>query len=320
MKKWFQLFEWNPRINKLLCMHIARISTFKNNKQAVHFFNEWVEQLETLNQIKYKKIIAQTELGNTVVWSCNHDQKKMPAIVLFPGFRTSALFWDLDNVLAPLCHHFRVYMVETNGQPSLSNGASPDVRTDDYGIWAAGVLKQLDITTATIAGVSFGAFVCKKLCMVNPSIVKHAVLMNPAGLQQFSPNFKNLYYNALPVLSTTEKNVSKFLEEAIFFKDNHYVSPQAFKLLIDYEMFAIRSFKNRSQFPYVMGKQELQRISTPTHLVLGEKDILFPFNKTIEAAEKNVKSLRNVYVLKNTGHGIETSPEAIEKLIQIAKN
>lgn len=299
-------------------MHIARVSTFKNNKQAVHFFNEWLEQLEALNQVKYKKIIVQTELGNTVVWSSNHEQKNLPAIVLFPGFRTSALFWDLDNVLAPLRNDFRVYMVETNGQPSLSNGASPDVRTDDYGIWAAAVLQQLHISTATIAGVSFGAFVCKKLCMVNPSIVKHAVLMNPAGLQQFSPNFKNLYYNALPVLSTTEKNVSKFLEEAIFFKDNHVVSPQAFKLLIDYEMFAIRYFNNRSQFPYVMGKQELQRISSLTHLVLGEKDILFPYKKTIEAAKKNIKSLGNIHVLQNTGHGIETSPTAIEKLLQIA--
>lgn len=299
-------------------MQIARISTFKNNKQAVLFFNEWLEQLESLNKTKYKKIIAHTALGNTVVWSSNHEQKDLPAIVLFPGFRTSALFWDLDNVLAPLRQHFRVYMVETNGQPSLSNGASPDVRTDDYGIWAAEVLRQLDITAATIAGVSFGAFVCKKLCMVNPSLVKHAVLMNPAGLQQFSPNFKNLYYNALPVLSTTEKNVSKFLEEAIFYRDKHLVSPQAFKLLIDYEMFAIRCFKNRSQFPYVMGKQELQRISSPMHLILGEKDILFPFNKTIDAAEKNLKSLSNIYVLKNTGHGIETSSEAIEKLMQIA--
>ena len=67
-----------------------------------------------------------------------------------------------------------------------------------------------------------------------------------------------------------------------------------------------------------MGKQELQRISSLTHLVLGEKDILFPYKKTIEAAKKNIKSLGNIHVLQNTGHGIETSPTAIEKLLQIA--
>lgn len=299
-------------------MKIARTSTFKNAQQAVIFFQEWLSRLEALNQVKYEKLIAHTGLGNTVVWACNHRLKNLPAIVLFPGFRTSALFWDLDNVLDPLRNNFRIYMVETNGQPSLSNGATPDVHTDDYGYWAAQVLSQLQIETATVAGVSFGAFVCKKLSMVAPSLVKHAVLMNPAGLQQFSPNFKNLYYNALPVLSTTEKNVSKFLEEAIFFKEKHAVSPAAFRLLIDYEMFAIRSFRNRSQFPYVMSKQELQRINAPVHLVLGEKDILFPYNKTIAAAETNIKTLSKVHIIKEAGHGIETSPEAIDILMQIA--
>lgn len=300
-------------------MKIARISTFKNAQQAVTFFNDWLSRLELLNEIQYEKIIAHTALGNTVIWACNHQQKNLPAIVLFPGFRTSSLFWDLDKVLNPLRRSFRIYMVEANGQPSLSNGASPDVRTDGYGLWAAEVLRQLDIQKATVAGVSFGAFVCKKLSMVAPQLVHHAVLMNPAGLQQFSANFKNLYYNALPVLSTTEKNVKRFLEEAIFFKKNHFVSPEAFRLLVEYEMFAIRSFSNRTQFPYVMSKQELQRIASPVHLVLGDKDILFPYSKTIAVAQNNIKTLSQVHVIKDTGHGIETSAEAINLLLQIAK-
>ena len=49
-------------------------------------------------------------------------------MVIFPGFRTSSLFWDMDNALAPLKKDYRIYLVETNGQPNLSDGNNPDIK------------------------------------------------------------------------------------------------------------------------------------------------------------------------------------------------
>jgi pimeloyl-ACP methyl ester carboxylesterase len=300
------------------CLHIVRQSVFKDPVGAQLFFLDWVKCLEKLNGLEYQKLSINSLLGKTIVWACNHEKKSWPAITLFPGFRTSALFWDLDNVLAPLRKRFRIYMIEVNGQPNLSDGGTPQVRNEDYGFWAADVLIQLGLDYTTVAGVSFGGFICKKLSMVAPHLVNKVVLMNPAGFQQFSPNFKNLYYSVLPVVSTSTKNVKKFLEQAIFYKEHHSISPQAFALLVEYEMYAIRQFSNRSQFPYVMSRSELQKVNNPVSLILGERDILFPYGRTIQVAEKHLNHLEAAHVLSNTGHGIETSPQAICYLAQIA--
>src|SRR5262249_50841781 len=145
----------------------------------------------------------------------------------------------LDNALEPFKHDHTIFLVETNGQPSLSDGNTPEIRSNDYGIWAAEVLEKLSVKRAIVAGASFGALVCLKLCLVAPQLVEKAVLLNPGCLQPFSLSFKNLYYNFLPLISPGRKNIEKFLDYAVFYKNKHRVSPRAKKLIVDYELFAI---------------------------------------------------------------------------------
>lgn len=77
-------------------------------------------------------------------------------------------------------------MIETNGLPNLSSGATPDIKSLDCGIWASEVLGKLNIETAFVAGASFGGFICMKLGIVNPEKIKAAFLLNPGCLQPFS--------------------------------------------------------------------------------------------------------------------------------------
>jgi pimeloyl-ACP methyl ester carboxylesterase len=199
----------------------------------------------------------------------------------------------------------------------LSEGKTPDIRTEDYGIWANEVLEQLNIEKTIIAGASFGALVCLKLCMVAPGKVEKAVLLNPGCLQPFSFSFKNLYYNLLPLISPKRNNVEKFLDNAVFYKDEHVVSPKAKELIVDYELFAIKEFNDKAQKPYPMAKTDLESVQTDIYLVVGDKDILFPYRKSIRVARKHFRSLKAVYVLRDTGHGIETSKKAMVVLSAI---
>lgn len=140
-------------------------------------------------------------------------------------------------------------------------------------------------------------------------------MLNAGCLQPFSLSFSNLYYNLLPVLFPNKKNVSKFLEKAIFSKPNHRLTPQAENLLNEYLLFCLTNFKDKTEKPYYMNKQ-LSQVFVDTYLVLGNKDILFPFQKSIKNAKKHIGSLKEVKTYNNVGHGIETFDQAIEYIEQ----
>lgn len=290
-------------------IRILNASRFKNAEDLTYFEN-WVSKLETANNKKYAHISVNTSLGKTQVYALNHDIPGLETLVIFPGARTTALIWDFDNGLNELNQKLKIYLVETNGLPNLSDGNSPDIKSLEYGMWANEVLVGLNIEKTYIAGASFGGLICMKLAIVNPEKIKAAFLLNPGCLQTFSLSFKNLYYNILPIVKPTEKNVQLFLEKAVFSKPNHRLSPFAEKMLIDYEVFALKQYLDKTQKPYFMGNQ-LKENTVPTYLLLGDRDLLFPYKKSISNAKKLLSTLKEIEIFPEVGHGIETYAKAI---------
>ncbi len=291
-------------------MEIKKKSFFKNQDADIAWFEGWAAQVEAASGRKYERIPLQTALGKTHVWGLNTEDKSLETLVIFPGARTSPLFWDLDQGLDNLGQKLRIYLVETNGLPNSSDGNTPDIQSLDYGIWAAEVLDKLNIDQAFVAGASFGGLICMKLGITNPEKVKAAFLLNPGCLQSFSMTLKNLYYNLLPIMAPSAKNVSKFLDKAVFSKPNHQLSAGAEKLLIDYEVFALKRYKDKTQKPYYMNEQ-LAQVKVDTYLLEGNKDLLFPFQKSIDHAKAKISGLKDVVVFEHVGHGIETYDKAL---------
>jgi pimeloyl-ACP methyl ester carboxylesterase len=299
-------------------MDIKNTSYFKNPQQDLLWFENWVSKLASLNNRGYERFEVPTSLGKTHVWALNTADIDLETLVIFPGARTSVLFWDFDNGLDLLMKKYRIFLVETNGLPNLSDGNSPDIKSNDYGIWAAEVMDGLQLEKAFIAGASFGGLICMKLCLAAPERVKAAFLLNAGCLQPFSMSWKNLYYNLWPIIAPSENSVGAFLNQAIFCKPNHQLSAAAEKLLLDYELFALTRYKDNTQKPYYM-KNELLAISTDTYVLEGNRDLLFPFEQSIKNARSKISSLKEVIVYNDVGHGIETYPKAmsdIGKLIE----
>ena len=250
-------------------------------------------------------------MGITHVWGLNTDRKDLDALVIFPGARTSSLFWDLDNGLVNLGVALKIYLVETNGLPNNSDGDTPDIKSTGYGEWATEILDHLKIEKAFVAGASFGGLVCMKLGIVSPSRIKAAFLLNPGCLQPFSLSFKNLYYNLLPIIFPSGKNVMKFLDSAVFNKPNHTLSAASEKRVMEYELFALTRYKDNTQKPYDMD-EELEQVMVDTYLLVGDKDLLFPFRQSVKNATKKLPRLNDVKVFENVGHGIETHAQALQ--------
>jgi pimeloyl-ACP methyl ester carboxylesterase len=241
----------------------------------------------------------------------NTKESYRDKLVIFPGARTTSLIWDFDKGLDNFRHQLRIFLVETNGLPNQSEGQSPDIRSLDYGIWAGEVLDKLHIDKAFVAGASFGGLICMKLGIVYPEKIKAAFLLNPGCLQPFSLTVKNLYFNLLPILKPTAKNVLKFLDKAVFCKPDHQLTPFSEKMLVDYEVFAIKQYKDNTQKPYFMD-QQLKEMSADTFVLLGDKDLLFPYQKSMENAKKLIRPLKEIKIFQNVGHGIETCDKALQ--------
>jgi len=291
-------------------------SHFKDLNQDQQALKRWIQALEQTNGYHYEKRLVKTSLGTTQVYGLNTHDPSLETIVLFPGFRTTALIWDLDQGLAPLAKRFRVFLVETNGQPNLSEGHSPSIHSLDYGIWAAEVLEQLEVRTTYIAGASFGGLVCLKLALVAPAKIKGAFLLNPGCFRRISLGFKNLYYNLLPIIRTTEANLRAFLNQVVFYPPNHQLSEDGTQKLVTYLQLAIVRYKDRTEKPYYMGEQ-LNAVSVATYLLVGKNDILLPPALSIKNAKKHLRAhLKEVVEFEGVGHGIECYPPAIQYIVQ----
>lgn len=105
-------------------------------------------------------------------------------------------------------------------------------------------------------------------------------------------------------------------------KPNHQLSVQAENMLADYEFLAITRYNDKTQKPYFMG-QELENVSVDTFLLEGDKDPLFPFQKSVTNAQKYLKELKEVKIFEQVGHGIEVYPPALSyigKTIKAVQN
>ncbi len=300
-------------------MKIYSKSNFKNEQKDRLYFENWVSALEKNNGKKYQRHSVDTSLGKTHIWGINTNNTELETLVIFPGARTTSLFWDMDNGLDNFDHKMRIFLVETNGLPNLSDGNTPDIKSLDYGIWATEIFDNLKIDKAFVAGASFGGLICMKFGLVSPNRIKAAFLLNPGCLQPFSLTLKNLYYNLLPIINPTKKNVSKFIGKAIFSKPNHKLSDISEKMLLNYEVFAISRYNDKAQKPYYMATN-LEAVTVDTFLLLGDKDLLFPVQKSVDNAKKHLKTLKEIKIYSNVGHGIETYKDALNYIGTTIKN
>jgi pimeloyl-ACP methyl ester carboxylesterase len=297
---------------------VKNISRFRHHEKDSAWFYNWASRIQSLNKREYKRVDVDSKLGKTIVWTSDVDRKELPALVVFPGFRTSPLFWDLDNGLSLLAGQVRLFLVETNGQPNPSEGNNPSIKSDDYGVWAADLISKLGIDKCYVAGASFGGTVCMKLCRVAPEKVIAAFLLNPGCLQPFSLGLKNLYYNTLPIIGPSRKNVIKFLDAAVFSLPHHQLTGERRELIIDFQLFALTRYKDNTEKPYYMNS-ELDKVTNDVYLLLGDKDMLFPTERSVTNAKAHLKNLKEVIILNDVGHGIETDKRALEYIAKIIR-
>lgn len=292
-----------------------KISKFKTGA-ARKFTEDWVDSFVSESALQYEKLDVETSFGRTRLLAADHEKKNLKPLLFVPGARTCGIFWDVNNHLHLLGDKYRIYLLDVVGQPSLSDGNCPKVRDESYGVWLDEVCERIGFETGVCIGASFGGLLIFKLAAVAPRRIEKAVLMNPVGLSYINLHPRSLYYTLAPVFFPNRKNVERFLNKIIFTATE---TPDADKLkrIADYVEKSVKDFEFGGEYPYKLGDAEVVKLRAETHLLVGDKDGLIPFQNTVRRAKELLPNLKSVEIFPEIGHGIELSTKAILKLSEI---
>lgn len=291
-------------------MKTKRVSSYKSPADK-HYVEDWNQRVLALNGSTYERLSIPTAFGETAVFAANHDRKELSPLVILPGARTFGMYWELNDCLRPIKTDHRIYLVDVIGQPGLSSGNSPDVRTDEFGHWIVEVLDGLALEKIKLAGASFGGLLAMKLANIAPQRITKMILLNPIGFSYISMAPTSLFFNLLPIVWSTPANVARFVEHIVL-AGGENLSGERRQMLDEIILQTLRRFNFKADYPYKMADKELSGWSVPTYMIVGDRDGLIPHQVTIQRARATVQNLRGVHILKNIGHGIELAPSALE--------
>lgn len=288
-----------------------KTSCFLNELQAREFLTNWNNSIIQRCGRAWKSEFVPTKWGKTHVLHLHAEQEHLPALIIFPGARTSGLVWELDNAMEKIKNH-RIFLIDVNGQPTLSDGNCPDMKKGELGEWASQVMDALHLEQAHIAGASFGGLISLQLAVHSAKKVQSIALLNPAGLASFSMKPKNMFQNLRPLLTKKRRHVESFIQSIVLYAPEHQLETEAFQKLADYQHYVILHHRFKGDYPARQPDQLLKGIQQPCLLLLGENDPLFPWQKSKKRAEKHFTKKPVVQILPGIAHGIETLPLALE--------
>ncbi|MBC7813187.1 MAG: alpha/beta hydrolase, partial [Burkholderiales bacterium] len=222
----------------------------------------------------------------------------LPPLVFFHGWggNAAATCFELDLLL--LTQHFRIYSPDTIGQSGRSAPNRPPTTGDAYGEWAVDVLDALAIDRTYVSGISGGGYLTLKLTSFAPKRVIKALPVSTAGLVSLMPPPLRFLLGAFPVgMWPNAANARRFINAA--------TSPRVPRTTHheDAAQFMQRLFKHYrfANGPSLISDQQLQRITSPTYVLMGCDDVACNPTKSIERAMRLIRGVQTE-LLPDAGH------------------
>jgi len=294
-------------------MEMILQSKYKNENSR-KWLETWLNDVLRSNKLDYERFDVETSLGKTSVLAKNHAFGDLEPVIFLPGGRTCGIFWDLNNNLAPLYDNYRIYLIDVNGQPGLSDGSAPKIDSDGYGRWLRELVTSLGLSQANFVGASFGGSLIMKLGELDSSMIKRAVMCNPAGFVNISIKPRIFYYLLAPLIFPSRKTVMNFLDNIAFHEDFNF-EPKKREQLAEFILYTNMYFQMGAENPRPFADETLKKLDAPSYLILDRDDIFIPQRKTFERAAKLLPKLVETVWLEKHGHAIELA-EAIGSTIK----
>lgn len=236
-----------------------------------------------------ERLYLETRHGRTHVLA--QGREDAPPLVLLHGAGANALAWGAD--IPEFARHFRVYAVETPGEPGCSSRERFSWQGAAVVEWLEDVVDALGAERVLVTGISQGGYGSLRFASARPERVRALVLLAPGGISQVKLSFiaRGMTYGMFG------RRGRQALVRCIMGDLDGGPEAREFMDLV------FTHFRSRMDAPPLLTDEQLRRLTMPTLLMAGAKDNLFDSKKTVARLQSLVEGA-DTRLLPEAGHAL----------------
>jgi pimeloyl-ACP methyl ester carboxylesterase len=249
----------------------------------------WYDALLARWPVAHTTLNIASRYGSTFVIASGKESA--PPLILLHGAGSNSAMWAGDFV--EFSRHYRVYAVDLLGEPGRSAPVRPDWKSAAYAEWLGDVLDALKIERAILVGLSQGGWTALKFATSRPERVHKLVLLTPGGI---TPDRLSFALRAITLSFFGRWGIER-INRMVF-------SPLPIPAEINDAITLIMSnFRPRIGVLPIFSDAELQRLTMPTLLLMGQDDTLRDAARIAERMRKLVPAL-TTDIIPRAGHAL----------------
>lgn len=237
-----------------------------------------------------------TRHGRTFIIAAGSNSAE--PLILLHGAGSNSLMWIDD--FEQYSRHYRVYAIDLIGEAGKSAVTRPAWQGPAYEDWLADIYEGLQITRATIIGISQGGWTALKFATARPEHINRLVLICPGGI---IPDRMSFILYALTLRVMGAWGIRRLVK--LLFGDQPVPEPVLATMTV-----TIKHFRHRLGIPPLYTDEELAALTMPTHFIGGTKDMLRDSRKIAERLRRLVPHLK-VDLIAGAGHAINDTSSSI---------
>lgn len=238
-------------------------SIYKNpeiEKKLMTIYDEKMSQWPVLHESKY----IETSYGKVHIIISGPDEA--PPVILLHASAVSSWSW-IYNVKM-LNKHYRTYLIDTIGDAGRSVLTDitkfPDTG-EELATFYSEIMDSLKIKSASFIGASQGGFISTDMALYAPERVSKVILAGPMGYTGTTESVIRIIFATLFPIDFIQQYTTLWA----------FGNDPGIKMLI-HEWFPLilEGVISRQARPHSFTKEQLQSITVPILLILGERDAL----------------------------------------------
>lgn len=266
--------------------------------------------------VPYESITVPTRFGDSHLLAAGSADA--PPVILLHGMEGNALSWryQMDELRAD----FRLYALDIIGSAGKSTPVRLSHQGHDYARWLEDILAGLRLDRASFVGMSNGSWLIMKLATYRPHVIDRAVLMSANGLMPV----RFPYRLARLLESSRVRTVRNVVTDKMLTREMArlavvFATPRGTPVdPMEVEWFYLLAKHYQYRFPPApLADDELRALTSPTYLLMGERERFFVPDQVIARARRVLPNLHGAMIVPNVGHNMATdAPHEINRRLR----
>lgn len=280
------------------------VSSFTSRRGAERFLRAYDTAMADLWPAKPQTRDIETRFGTVRTYRVGSPGS--PSVVLLCGAGGSSVSWY--QYVASLSDHFDVLAVDTLGEPGRSVQTVPIANAADTADWLEDTFVALNVTDAHVVGTSYGGWIAVQHALRQPGRTTRITLVDGAGFEPLDRRFYRwVILGGLAMLMP-----ARLRRRAATRLVNGTLSNDELMRLGR----ASTAFRRRLPPAEVFTDDQLDALTVPTQLLLGERSTLHDAARVAERARQHIPHLR-VETVPDTGHALQVEqPDLVADRIE----